>query len=111
MKLPWLEGHKGNSRYLPASHGQGIDLVQKELFKFNAQIAVMFGRPGGTLEDLREGFEKLSNKSSIVCQCCDRSILKDGHRDDCILLNAYAWMQEREPRNPYSRKNKKDDDD
>jgi hypothetical protein len=109
MKLPWLEGHRGNSKYLPCSHGKGIDLVQKELLRLNAQIAVLFGRPGGTMENLREGVEKLMERSSIVCQCCERSILKDGHRDDCPILLGYIEMENKEPKNPYNKKKNSDD--
>ena len=96
----WLKGYKGERKSLPQSERQGHELAQKVLYPIQAQIAVFFGQPGGTLQDLQNGVMKLSKGEAVICESCARDIWKEQHKADCSIAIAYKEVTTNEPTPP-----------
>lgn len=85
METSWHRSWSGDRKFLPRSQGQGIEKIQTVLVPLQAQIAVLFGQPEGTLEDLHTGVTKLSKGEQITCKECGYDIFKKSHKPDCEL--------------------------
>lgn len=95
----WFRCWRGEPKYLPRSERQGQDWIQQKLIPLQAQIAVYFGDPDGSLESLQQGVMMLAKGETIFCIDCGRDIWKEKHRSDCDIAIQYKKVMS-EPATP-----------
>jgi hypothetical protein len=83
------DGQLIQNKALPQSSGQGQQMASKVLAPLQAQIAVYFGDPKGSLESLQDGVQQVYVGEAVICQSCNKSIWDDGHDQECDILVQY----------------------